>query len=149
MLIDTAIEVFIKYTNVLSVVLTHLPVTRRSPACFSFCFFLPKFRSSWILFKFFPQIRVVDVCPWYDYLVPCFSLSRLLSILNTPTATVSRLTHHSLPPRSLIKDFLLIRSQLLYFLLESFIFLVLVQPCLSCFHLQITNLQYELFVSAL
>jgi hypothetical protein len=63
MLIDTAIEILIKYTNVLSVVLTHWPVTRRIPAVFSFCFFLPEFPSSWILFKFFPQIRVVDVCP--------------------------------------------------------------------------------------
>jgi hypothetical protein len=84
--------------------------------------------------------------------MPSFSLSRLLFILTTTIATISRLTHQSLPPRSLIKDFLLIRSQLLYFLLVSFlisIFLVLVQPCLSCFHLQITNLLVELFVGAL
>ena len=38
MLIYTAIKVLIKYTNVLSMFLTHLPVTRRAPAGFSFIF---------------------------------------------------------------------------------------------------------------
>ena len=84
--------------------------------------------------------------------MPSFSLSRLLFILTTAGATVSRLSHLSLADRSLIKDFLFIRSQLLEFLLECFLIsllLVLVQPCLSCFQLQITNLQVEFFVSGL
>jgi hypothetical protein len=111
MLIDLAIEVLIKYTNFLSVVLTQWHVTRINPA--GFFLFLPEFPSSRILLKFFPQILIVDVRPWNDYLLPSFALSRHLFILTNPRATVSRLTHQSLASRSLIKDFLLIRSQIL------------------------------------
>jgi hypothetical protein len=129
MLIDTAIKILIKNTNVLSVVLTHWPVTGRPPTDLSFFFFLPELPSPWILFKFFPQNGVVDVCSLNYDLVPSFSLCRPIIILTTPGATVSchrsPLRHQSLASRSLIKDFLLFSFQFRKLLLESFIISVL------------------------
>jgi hypothetical protein len=89
MLIDTSIEILVKYTNVLSVVLTHGPVTGRLRAFF--LFFLSELPSPWILLKFFPQIGIVYVLPLNHDLVPAFSLCRPIIILTTSGATVSRL----------------------------------------------------------
>jgi hypothetical protein len=60
MFINTAIKVLIKYTEVLSVVLTHCPVARRLPADLSLFFLLLEFLNPWILLKLFFQARVVD-----------------------------------------------------------------------------------------
>jgi hypothetical protein len=62
MLIDLAIDVLIKYPNIIHVVLTQWHVTRINPAGFFF-FFLPEFPHSRILLKFFSQILIVDVSP--------------------------------------------------------------------------------------
>ena len=128
-LIDTPIKVLIKHTNVLFVVLTHWPVTRRLPADFSFFFLFFEFLDTWILLKLLLQIGVVNGRPLNLDLVPAFSLCRPIFNLTTPGATVSRLrspvSHQSLASRSLIMDFLLFHFQILKFLLESFIISVL------------------------